>query len=144
MPFWWSAQECAPPVVMVVAIWSGVLGSAITGKLSVFSFSEFWSAKGKGRVVRWVSEASDGVSGLSVFVLSELLEQLAASRNARVSRQKAKKLRGGVVASLTSTLAVPLGTSGEGRGFSAERFRGFPAAELGEFQRLERGRRGGF
>ena len=81
-----------PPAAMAVALLSGVLGSAKTGKSSVFPFSEFWSAKGKGRVVCWVSEASKGVSGLSV--LSEPLPQLAASRATRVSRQKAKKLRG--------------------------------------------------
>ena len=78
-----------------MALLSGVLGSAETGDLSAVSLFEFWAAKGTDRVVCRVSEASDSVSGLSVFVLSELLEQLAASRAVRISRQKTKRLRGG-------------------------------------------------
>ena len=59
----------------------------------MLSLSEFWSAKGTSRVLCWASEALNGVSGLSVFVLSELLEQFATSRDVKVSRQKAKMLR---------------------------------------------------
>ena len=53
-------------------------------------------------------------SGMYEFVLSELLEQLAASRAVRISRQKTKRLRGGgVVVSWAFSLAVLLGARGE-------------------------------
>ena len=94
MPPSWSAQECNQPAEMEVAVLTGVVFSVKTGKLSVFSFCEFWLSKGSGCALCGVSEVdlTEGVSGFSEFELSELLAQLAASRT--VSRQKARKLRG--------------------------------------------------
>ena len=96
MPPSWSAQECPQPAVMEVAVLAGVVFSAKTGKLSVFSFCEFWFSKGSGCALCGVSEVdlTEGVSGFSEFELSELLAQLAASRNVSARRQRARTLRG--------------------------------------------------
>ena len=84
---------------MAVAGMSGVFLSAKTGEASVLSFCEFRFAKGGRRLVCPVSEAEEpkGVSGVSVFVLLELLEQLAASRAVRASTHKTAKLRADVL-----------------------------------------------
>ena len=77
VPSSWSAQECPPPAVMAVALF-------VLSELLKYVLAEDGDTVGRG---------------LSVLALSELSEQLAASRAVRVSRQKAKRLRGGVVVS---------------------------------------------
>ena len=126
-----------------MALLSRVLLSAKTGKLSVLSLSEFWSVKGTAGVVCWVSEVSNGVWALSVFVLSESLEQFAASRVIKVSRQMGRKFTGGILL-MGDKLSSAVGCSWGVFVFWAKRFRCFLVARPVGFQRLERGRRGGF
>ena len=87
----------------------------------MLSFSEVWSVKGRGRVVLVVSEASEDVSELSVSVLSEPLLQLAASRDASISRQKIRKLRGDALF-IGIYLSSAVGCLWGVRVFSAKRF----------------------
>ena len=81
---------------MAVAVLSGVVFSVRVGVLPVVVLVEFWSVTGENRVFCWASEAetSKVVSVLSVFGLSVLLAQLAASRAIMTRRQKTRKLRG--------------------------------------------------
>lgn len=69
-----------------VALLAGVLFSEKAGEDSVVVFVELWFVLGGSWVFCWVSEALKVVSVFSVFGLSELLAQLAASKAVRVSR----------------------------------------------------------
>ena len=119
VPSSWSAQECAEPALTDKAAFSGFVVSGKDGELSALSLSVLWFLNGSGcelcgvsaidlaevvvlfsvlvlSELRTVSEAAGwfwGVLGFSVFVLSESLAQLAASRAVSASRQKVRKSR---------------------------------------------------
>ena len=71
---------------MAGALLAGVLFPEKVGEVSVVMLVEFWFVLGGSWVFCRVSEALKVVSGFSAVGLSELLEQLAASKAVRVSR----------------------------------------------------------
>ena len=71
---------------MAGALLAGVLFSEKVGEVSEVVLVEFWFVLGGSWVFCRVSEALKVVSTFSVFELSELLAQLAASKAVRVSR----------------------------------------------------------